>query len=78
MTISAHDRARLREEETLREELGREQRRQRRPRLLAMAAVWALILTAMAFGSAHFLIFVDVGMQPLGREHANGTSVGTR
>jgi hypothetical protein len=54
MTISAQDRERLREEEAVRETLRREYRRQRQPRLLAMAAVWTLILTALAFVSAHF------------------------
>jgi len=53
MTISAQDRERLREEEAVREALRREYRRQRQPRLLAMAAVWTLILTALAFVSAH-------------------------
>jgi predicted nucleic acid-binding Zn ribbon protein len=54
MTISALDCGRLREEEAVREALRREHRRQRQPRLLAMAVVWTLILTALAFVSAHF------------------------
>jgi predicted nucleic acid-binding Zn ribbon protein len=54
MTIPEHDRERLREEEAMREALRREHRRQRQPRLLAMAAVWTLILTALALVSAHF------------------------
>ena len=51
MTISAQDRERLREEEAVREAFRREHRRQRRPRLLTMAAVWTLILTADGTGA---------------------------
>ena len=54
MTMSAQERERIREEETVREEIRQERRRHRRPRLLAMAAVWTLILTALAFLSTHF------------------------
>jgi hypothetical protein len=54
MTISAQDRERLREEETVREEIRKEYRRQRRPRLLGIAGLLTLILTALAFLSTHF------------------------
>jgi hypothetical protein len=54
MTISTQERERLREEETVREMIRKEQRRQHRPRLLALAAAWTLILTALAFVSTHF------------------------
>ena len=53
MTISAQERERLREEESVREEIRKERRRQQRPRLLAIAAVWTLILTALAYLSSH-------------------------
>ena len=53
MTISAQDRERIREEETVREEIRQERRRHRRPQLLAMAAVWTLILSALAFLSTY-------------------------
>ena len=51
MTLSAQDRERLREEESVRLEVRNEQRRKQRPRLLAVAILWTLALTALAFGS---------------------------
>jgi hypothetical protein len=54
MTMSAQERERIREEETVREEIRQDRRRHRRPRLLAMAAVWTLVLTALAFLTTHF------------------------
>jgi hypothetical protein len=52
--LSPQDREHIREEEMVRNEIRREYRRQRRPRLLAITAVWTLLLTALAILSTHF------------------------
>ena|SRR5258706_15717163 len=53
MTMSEQERERLREEESVRLEIRGERRRKQRPRLLMVAILWTLALTALAFGRSY-------------------------
>jgi hypothetical protein len=53
MEFSEQEREKIRQEEVLRLQVRKDMRRRQRPRLILLAALWTVVLTALALGSPY-------------------------